>query len=151
MNQRYASSAVVAAGGDEIWERDRELYLQPTTRPGAKMPHAWLVDEQGLRLSSLDVVGHGKFTLVTGIGGRAWVEAAATLDLPYLRTTVIGGPGSEDPYRSWASAREMDEAGALLVRPDGYIAWRHAEAVWNREEASVKLTDTIRSVLGQES
>ena len=45
MNQRYESSAVIPDVGaePEMWRRDRDLYNQPTTRPGAKIPHAWLV------------------------------------------------------------------------------------------------------------
>jgi 2,4-dichlorophenol 6-monooxygenase len=41
LNQRYESSAVIPdpAAGEEVWKRDRGLYLQSTTRPGAKLPH----------------------------------------------------------------------------------------------------------------
>ena len=45
--------------GEEEWPRDRELYLQATTRPGAKLPHAWLVGADGHRVSTLDVTGKG--------------------------------------------------------------------------------------------
>ena len=43
----------------EKWRRDRDLYNQPTTRPGAKIPHAWLVGPDGTRMSTLDVTGKG--------------------------------------------------------------------------------------------
>ena len=62
------------------------------------------------------------------LGGQAWERAADKLDLPYLRTVVVGEPGAIDPYGYWRRVREIDEAGALLVRPDGYIAWRHSAA-----------------------
>ena len=59
MNQRYESSAVIPDEGTkpEEWLRDRDLYNQPTTRPGAKIPHAWLVGPDGTRMSTLDVTG----------------------------------------------------------------------------------------------
>lgn len=65
-----------------------------TTRPGAKIPHVWLVDETGHKVSTLDVTQKGKFSLVTGLSDQAWAAAASELDLPFLRTVVIGAKGS---------------------------------------------------------
>jgi 2,4-dichlorophenol 6-monooxygenase len=149
LNQRYESSAVIPdpAAGEEVWERDRGLYLQATTRPGAKVPHVWLVDENGYKVSTLDVTQKGEFSLVTGLSGQAWVTAADKLQLPFLRTVVIGAKGAEDLYHDWARAREIQEAGALLVRPDGYIAWRHGEAVWDDETAFDLLQRAMATML----
>ena len=151
LNQRYTSTAAIVdpAAGEEEWQRDRELYAQATTRPGAKLPHVWLVDGHGRRISTLDVVGKGKFSLVTGIAGAAWVKAAKRLNLPYLRTVVIGESGAKDPYFAWARLREIDEAGVLLVRPDGYIAWRESIGVQHDDEALVKLTAALSTILGK--
>ena len=104
LNQRYTSAAVIPdpGAGDEQWARDPKQYLQATTRPGAKIPHAWLVDEHGRRTSILDVTGKGQLTLLTGLSGQAWVSAAQELDLPFLRTVVVGEPGHEDLYGYWA-------------------------------------------------
>jgi 2,4-dichlorophenol 6-monooxygenase len=41
----------------------------------------------------------------------------------------------------------MDEAGAILVRPDGYVAWRHSSAVWDDEQAFYLLQEAIATVL----
>ncbi len=151
LNQRYESSAVAAdlAAGEEQWAQDKQLHLQATTRPGAKIPHAWLVDKQGLRISTLDVTGKGKFSLVTGLAGQSWIRAARELNLPYLRTVVTGAPGTADPYFDWQRVREVDEAGAILVRPDGYIAWRQSEAVWDEGDALNQLRHAIQNVLSQ--
>ncbi|MBY8929752.1 FAD-dependent monooxygenase [Pseudomonas sp. Wu6] len=150
LNQRYESDAVVVdeAAGEEVWAQDKQLFLQATTRPGAKIPHAWLVDKNGLRTSTLDVTGKGKFSLVTGLSGQAWVSAAKELNLPYLRTVVTGEKGTADAYFDWQRVREIDEAGAILVRPDGYIAWRQSEAVWSVEGAITQLQGALEKVLG---
>lgn len=150
LNQRYESSAVVRdeRDGDEVWAKDKELHLQATTRPGAKIPHAWLVNENGLRVSTLDVVGKGRMTLVTGLAGQAWVEAAQRLDRPFLNTVVTGAKGTADLYCDWQAAREVHEAGAILVRPDGYVAWRQRDAVWSIDEAAAQLQQALQSVLG---
>ncbi len=149
LNQRYTSSAVIPDpdAGEEHWTRDPGLYLKATTRPGAKVPHVWLVDETGHKVSTLDVTQKGKFSLVTGLSGQAWANAAEKLNLPFLRTVVIGAPGTEDAYHDWARAREIEEAGALLVRPDGYVAWRHARAVWDDETAVNLLDDALTTLL----
>ena len=149
MNQRYASSAILPdpAAGEEVWRRDPELYLQPTTRPGAKIPHAWLIDRRGRRVSTLDVTGKGQFSLVTGLAGEAWVEAAQALALPFLRTVVTDRNSALKAYCTWHKIREIDEAGAVLVRPDGYVAWRQPQAVGDKDEALRQLRDAITAVL----
>jgi 2,4-dichlorophenol 6-monooxygenase len=151
MNQRCTSAAVIAdpGGAEEAWQRDPRLYLQPTTRPGAKLPHVWLVSADGHRVSTLDLVGKGRFSLVTGIAGAAWVEAAAQLDLPFLRTVVIGLPGALDTYCAWHAAREIDEAGALLVRPDGVVAWRRHHGVADAAQAQAELQRALAALLGR--
>jgi 2,4-dichlorophenol 6-monooxygenase len=75
------------------------------------------------------------------------VAAAEKLDLPFLCTVVIGAKGTEDSCHDWHRAREMDEAGAILVRPDEYIAWRHSAAVWDDEQAVHLLQQAITAVL----
>ncbi|MEZ0165164.1 FAD-dependent monooxygenase [Kineococcus sp. LSe6-4] len=150
LNQRYASCAVVPdeAAGPEVWRRDPGLHLQATTRPGAKVPHVWLVDEAGRKLSTLDVTGGGRFSLLTGLAGGAWRTAAEALDLPHLRTVVIGDAGVRDPYLAWHRVREVAEAGAVLVRPDGYVAWRCAEPVTDPQDAQTRLRGAVAAVLG---
>ena len=36
------------------------------------------------------------------------------------------GPGQdyEDPFGEWARASEIEDDGAILVRPDQFVAWR---------------------------
>jgi 2,4-dichlorophenol 6-monooxygenase len=51
------------------------------------------------------------------------VDAAVALPVTVTR---IGVDGLRDAYGDWLRTREIDEDGALLVRPDGYIAWRAA-------------------------
>jgi 2,4-dichlorophenol 6-monooxygenase len=150
-NHRYASAAVLPDGTDmPEHRRDAELYAQPTTWPGAKLPHTW-VTERGRRVSTLDLAGHGRFSVVTGIGGDAWLDAAATLaDQTRVAITAISiGPGQayDDPYGSWADLREIDDAGVLLVRPDLYIAARHIAAPESSDDALKWMEAALHSVL----
>jgi len=150
-NHRYMSQAIIedATAGEEIWEKDRQLHAKPTTRPGAKLPHAWLVGSNGRRLSTLDVVGKGHFTLLTGLAGHLWAQAAHALDLPFLRVIVIGEEGARDPYFNWYRLREIPESGALLVRPDAVVAWRQSLAATQVDDAQEQLRLALQRVLSQ--
>ncbi|CAN5392574.1 FAD-dependent monooxygenase [soil metagenome] len=148
MNQRYESSAaLVTDDGHASWRDDPELVAQPSTGAGAKLPHAWLVGADGIRLSTLDVVGRGGLALLTGLSGVAWSDAVGRIGFSYLSCTVVGEPQHADLYRSWHGQRDMHDGGALLVRPDGYIAWRHREPVWDTDEAERLLRDVLGRVL----
>lgn len=138
MNHRYKSDAIVTDGQPEpAFEKDPELHFQPTSWPGARLPHAWLFSEDGRKASSLDITGHGSFTVLTGIGGDGWIDAALKLskefNLPITAHKI--GPRQEwqDFTGDWARAREIDDTGVLLVRPDHHIAWRASALVSNPE------------------
>ena len=129
MNQRYSSTAALTDGQpDPGFAGDGELHYHPTTWPGARLPHVWLFTASGTKVSSLDLCGHGSFTLLTGIGGEGWVAAAVELarDLGLPLKTHLIGPRQpiEDHLGDWARAREINDGGCLLVRPDHHVAWR---------------------------
>ena len=150
LNQRYASRAVVADGTPEpAWQRDAELYYQATTWPGARLPHAW-VEHAGARVSTLDLVGHDRFTLLTGIGGEPWRTAAAAITARFsvpLAVFTIGPAGCDahDLYGDWALASEVAESGCIVVRPDMHVAWRAHQLA---DEPTVALARIFERLLG---
>jgi 2,4-dichlorophenol 6-monooxygenase len=151
MNQRYSSNAVVADGVEAPGKGiDMELHYVPTTSPGARIPHIWVFDAQGKKHSTLDITGKGAFTLITGIGGEAWVEAAKaeTKARGISITTRIIGPRRdfEDHTGDWARAREIADGGCLLVRPDQHVAFRSMNA---STSAAKDLSATLNSILGK--
>jgi 2,4-dichlorophenol 6-monooxygenase len=128
MGQFYQSTAIVSDGSPRpAPARDPELYFEPTTVPGGRLPHAW-VGDRSRRLSTLDLAPYGQFTLFTGIAGEAWADAAARVsaELGVTVGSVIIGPGRPvtDLYYDWARLREVEEEGALLIRPDKHVGWR---------------------------
>ncbi|WP_020660297.1 FAD-dependent oxidoreductase [Amycolatopsis benzoatilytica] len=131
LDQRYVSGAVLPDGEEPAAQRDPELYHRPSTTPGAKLPHVWLVGPDGRRVSTLDLVGGGKWSVVTGLAGGSWRESAAKAgaDLGLdLRLVTVGSPEARDSYGDWARISGLSEDGCLLVRPDGYVAWRSRTA-----------------------
>ena len=113
-------------------ERDPlgQVYV-PTTRPGHRLPHAW-VERAGTRLSTLDLVRPGRFLLIIGDAGQAWREAAQRLasraGLP-LDVVEISDTGEvRDLAHDWLHLRDIAADGALLVRPDQHVGFRSRSA-----------------------
>lgn len=156
-NQRYHSGAVIEDphAPPEPTTVDPELHLVPSTRPGARVPHAWVGSGRGddpHRRSTLDLVGQGRFTLLTGPGGDVWISSAAAaahaLGVPV--TAVRIGPGQDvvDLYGTWTRLRDIGPDGCLLVRPDQHVAWRVADARGlDTARAAELVTTALASVL----
>lgn len=151
MNQRYSSCAVAAPAGEDppAFARDRELYYQPTSFPGARLPHAWLFRNER-KVSSLYVCGNGQFTLLTGNSGARWraIAEAVSKDLgvPIKVVTIGLGQDYQDFYGDYARISEVEESGALLVRPDVYIGWRAKSC---GETAHADLIAALSAILGR--
>jgi 2,4-dichlorophenol 6-monooxygenase len=150
MNQRYKSAAVVDDGtAAPAFTQDPELIYQATTYPGARVPHVWL-EKDGQQVSTLDLVGQGRFTLLTGIGGNGWATAVETLrtELGVPLEVITIGPGCdyEDPFGDWANSSEVADGGCLLVRPDQFVAWRSTEP---SSEPEAALGKALRKVLAR--
>ncbi len=135
---------------EPVNDRDPELYYQPTTWPGARLPHAWLEDG-GRRRSTLDVVGRGRFVLLTGRGGDRWHdaarEAARLTGVPVTVRTIGSAEGLRDPYGAWERLREVDADGGVLVRPDGHVAWR-ARTAGSADELPKVLAELLHAPAG---
>lgn len=153
LGQRYESDAVIPDGTRcPVQTRDPMLHYSPTTHPGASLPHAWL-QAGTARISTLDLVGGGEFTLITGVAGEAWARAAtlasSELGVP-LRIVRIGYRCEcNDVLGEWADRSEIDDDGALLVRPDRHIAWRSLQSVDRPNETLRAALQTCLSLGGE--
>ncbi|KAK0708638.1 FAD binding domain-containing protein [Lasiosphaeris hirsuta] len=151
MNQRYISDAVFQAdqGPAPPLPEDTVRTHQVSTYPGRRLPHAWLNTRvPGKRLSTIDLVGKGKFCLLTGPGGQAWKDAAEavsqTLAVKIATFSIGWKQDYEDVYFEWAKLREVDEDGCLLVRPDRFVAWRSEGLIAGPAQ---QLEEVMRSIL----
>ncbi|HXS80483.1 MAG TPA: FAD-dependent monooxygenase [Gammaproteobacteria bacterium] len=122
---RYRSSAV-AMGGDSA---DAPLVQHPDTlraAPGTRAPHL-VIEREGKSISTLDLFG-GPFVLLTGPDGGAWraaaEEAAKALGVPIDVWQIGGKGGLRDVAGRFLEHYALGPAGAVLVRPDSFVAWR---------------------------
>jgi len=118
---RYRSSAVPTASEDDAtWEDPRS----PSGRPGFRAPHL-PVTVGGVERSTIDLFGR-RFAVLAGSAGESWRDAAqaagSALGVPV--DTYRVGDDVIDPSGRVEAAYGIGRDGAVLVRPDGFVAWR---------------------------
>jgi len=145
----YPDGAIVAEPTPAPQPLDSIRLYEPTTRPGHPLPHAF-VEREGRRTSTAELVAPGHFLLIAGEDGQTWCDAAAKLAEDRgiaLDTTRIGALSGDylDIRCAWLKQREISAQGAVLVRPDRYIAWRSIGAGENPYQ---ELNDAFNQILG---
>jgi hypothetical protein len=143
--QRYRSSALIGADHDSVYGGD----LEQGAAPGTRAPHLWL-DLYGDRFTVHDLF-HDAAVLLTGGAGTAWTkaaaQAAARTGVPlraYRVGTATAGAELVDVEGVWGTRYGLGPDGAVLVRPDGYVAWRGSLA---DGDPAARLTDALGTIL----
>jgi putative polyketide hydroxylase len=146
---RYRSQAVLDEDAGPSSPAELGLLEKPeelTGLPGTRVPHLW-VERQGQRSSTLDLLD-GRFVLLVGPAGRPWQEATPRVADSLAIDLVAYHLGAEgdllDPDDSWVAKMGMSAEGAVLVRPDGFVAWRTSTLPTNPER---KLGQVLSSIL----
>ena len=157
---RYRSDAVIL---DPDLPDDGAIDIDPRksfARPGTRASH--IVLRRGSEtISSLDLY-RGSFVLLAGHDGQGWMAAArrasenTSVD---ITGHVVGKPGTDasltdlPPHRAkisslftapFPTAYGIEPSGAVLVRPDGYVAWRQTTLT---PDAAENLTAALNRVL----
>jgi putative polyketide hydroxylase len=124
--------------------------LALTGEPGSRAPHLW-VRHDGERVSTLDLYQRSLVLLSDAGEPSGWHEAATriaeTLSVPLVSYRVGDGPGAElvpEDGADWAERHGTARGGAVLVRPDGFVAWRSPGPVPDADSA---LRDVVTRVL----
>lgn len=130
----YPEGLLVPDGSERPKPDPRGREHHPNARPGHRLPHAWLSGPE--RVSTFHFLeGSGNWVLFTdaGITDNEWKERVSALvkrsglDVKIVR---IGDKGDfADETGQWIqdSGLTKGKGGAVLVRPDHYVAFRAIE------------------------
>jgi putative polyketide hydroxylase len=142
----YASPAIVPDGSPALDVTDPVVEYVASARPGGRAPHVWL-ERNGKCISTLDLF-EKRFVLLAGPDGHAWRTAAvdAAMQAP-LDAYTIGARGDlVDHEGAWSRTYGVTSQGAVLVRPDGHVAWRSETGVG---DAAAALRQTFARILNR--
>lgn len=122
LGHQYSSQAIIASPSQSPFLES----IDQLGRPGTRAPHIWM-ERQGKRISTLDLFGL-HFVLFVGTEGQRWQEAvhavATRIGLTLDSYRVGQTDDLLDPEQRWYTAYGITPEGAVLVRPDGFVAWR---------------------------
>jgi 2,4-dichlorophenol 6-monooxygenase len=147
----YADSPVVTPDGSEAEPRDPVGHeYRPTARPGHRLPHAWLEAAAGEAVSTHQLLHPGAFLLLTGQASGAWSQAAEACATSFrskvdVRSVGVGADLADRDGR-WQELRGHGANGAVLVRPDGHVAFRAAS---DGGDAEALLSAALGTALGR--
>ena len=138
----YQSTAVHPDGTERPSGAGGEFV--PSARPGSRAPHVWLG-----RVSTLDLFGP-HFTLLAGPRGVSWraavTKAARELEFPLMDRSR----GRDTDRHAWQRCYGVGESGAVLVRPDGHVAWRRSASVAAPAQELDRVLNTVLSRSSEE-
>ncbi|HEY7595225.1 MAG TPA: FAD-dependent monooxygenase [Actinophytocola sp.] len=139
----YRSAAIAPDGTEPAPPLDDPN--SPTGRPGARAPHL-PIELDGREASTVDLTGPG-FTLLAAQDGEAWCRAAdeVATELGVPLTAHHVGPAVDTTGR-FASTFGISAEGAVVLRPDGIVAWRSAEPA---EDPGARLRDVMSRLLAR--
>lgn len=148
LGYRYHSPAIQSEDPN-----DRAIHENPRQsqgRPGARAPHVFLT-RNGDRISTLDLFGKN-FVLLAGPDGATWCEgardAAKQLKVAIDAYRIDAAGDVIDADRRFAGAYGITPGGAVLVRPDGFVAWRGRSA---HEAPGRTLIEALSNLLCRDS
>jgi 2,4-dichlorophenol 6-monooxygenase len=143
----YKNGALIPDGSPDPEQLDDVLIYQPSTRPGHPLPHA-MIESSGQPFPISRLTKEGScFALIAGESGDAWIDAAHEVSDQFgvaIEAARIGLYTGDyrDTRGAWIKQRGIGKDGAILVRPDRYVAFRSEHLVSDPKLA-------LRSVLSK--
>ena len=112
---------------------------------GGRARHAW-VHVGGVCASTLEL-GRERLTLMIDAAASPWRTAAAHICrrfmIPLFVVAIDNQEADDDANDGWLACYGIDSDGAVLIRPDGHIAWRSRSAVADPEATVANVLDHV--------
>lgn len=144
---RYWSSAVLT----ESSPKQAPLTQDPQRlcgEPGTRAPHL-LLEHRDICVSTIDL-GGGRWSLWGGQDSSAWREAAQRVTQEMGLAIAVHSIGAKAEWKDSEGRFEecygIGAKGAVLVRPDGFVAWRSPGRV---NDPQRQLKQVVSSLLGR--
>ncbi|MDG2089697.1 MAG: FAD-dependent monooxygenase [Gammaproteobacteria bacterium] len=158
---RYRSNAVIP---DKDYIDDGRPDIDPRLSfalPGTRAPHVEILIN-GKVGSTIDLYGES-FVLITSYHGNEWDEVTKQIEKEMniqISVRLIASPSSKSMYADlpirkkdnsspstfpFSEAYDISPAGAVLVRPDGYVGWRAKS--YNKQSKS-NMKKALTQILG---
>jgi 2,4-dichlorophenol 6-monooxygenase len=122
----YESGALIPDSSPSAAPKEDEVSeYRSSTRPGARLDHVWL--DRARTRSIHDLIGRGGLTLLVGPEGKRWAGALperALRDGAARAVHLDAATVEPEDAKALCARLEIGPAGALLIRPDGHVAWR---------------------------
>lgn len=142
----YAGPAIVSDGTSApMVDDDYSIYVESAS-PGVRAPHVLLGSETGT-FSTLHLFGP-HFTVLASVDGQEWIDQAADAARALgikIAAYRIGDSGLAD-IGGFNAKYGLSNDGAVLVRPDGYVAFRSAGAALDGQD----LRTVLCGILGRD-
>lgn len=128
----YQHGVLLPEPGDKPVFGDGITEYRPTTWPGCRMPHLPII-VAGKSQSNHLLLDQVHFLLLCGPAQyESWAALLAGISIPDGMSIAVheiqADNSTETPEEAWLRFSEVHGDGALLVRPDGHIAWRSQQA-----------------------
>jgi 2-polyprenyl-6-methoxyphenol hydroxylase-like FAD-dependent oxidoreductase len=127
--QRYRAGALIPddRDADALGDAPFADHTKLSAQPGTRAPHV-VVEHEGKPRSTLDFFGR-EFVLLCGRESR-WSDVARKprAGSSRVRYVPIELSDRHSDARAWPERFGVEADGAVLVRPDGFVAWR--SRVW---------------------
>lgn len=134
LGYRYHSAGLMTDELGDVVENP----ARATSRPGSKAPHVKVLVE-GKDDTPIAHLFRGKYLFLLGSEAQGWEDAARALSgdktLPGIEFHRIVGSAFYARY-------QLSQTGVVLVRPDGFIAWRD----WQGPAAYVNAEGLLRDI-----
>ena len=109
LGHTYEGPLVLDDGSEPVVLEEPARDYEPSTRPGGRLPHAWLADGS----STLDLVDPKIPTVLIREGTQ--IDAAGSR-VPFVAASC--------PASVWDENFQLDAESCLIVRPDQHVAFR---------------------------